>query len=215
MTIKKFWENPYQTEITTIVESVDGNIIRLNETIFYAFSGGQESDHGTIGGFEVIKAEKHNSDIFYTLPEHHELQKNDSVSVIIDWKRRYRLMKLHFAAEIVLELFNRSHPFIPKVGAHIAERKARIDFKCNKNLSKLISELENDAQSIIDKRLPIISEFSDRINERRYWKIEGFSSVPCGGTHVKNTAEIGNIKLKRVNPGKGLERIEIIIEDAL
>ena len=42
-------------------------------------------------------------------------------------------------------------------------------------------------------------------------RIEGFSRVSCGGTHVKSTAEVGHITLKRVNVGKGKERIEIYL----
>lgn len=41
------------------------------------------------------------------------------------------------------------------------------------------------------------------------WEIEGFSKVPCGGTHVKSTAEVGFVTLKRINIGGGKERIEI------
>jgi hypothetical protein len=55
------------------------------------------------------------------------------------------------------------------------------------------------------------SAFSDEANERRYWKIKEFSQVPCGGTHIKRTSEMGVIRLKRVNPGKGKERIEIFV----
>jgi len=46
-----------------------------------------------------------------------------------------------------------------------------------------------------------------------YWEIDGFSKVPCGGTHVKSTAEVGLVKLKRVNIGSGKERIEIKLVD--
>lgn len=46
MTRKLFWEHPYATSLDTVVDSVDGNVITLRETIFYALSGGQESDVG-------------------------------------------------------------------------------------------------------------------------------------------------------------------------
>ena len=52
---KLFWENPYATSLDTVVESVTGNSIFLKETIFYALSGGQESDTGTIGGYPVLE----------------------------------------------------------------------------------------------------------------------------------------------------------------
>ncbi len=48
-------------------------------------------------------------------------------------------------------------------------------------------------------------------NEMRYWEIEGFSRVSCGGTQVRSTGEIGSIRPKRNNIGKGKERIEIYL----
>ena len=213
MTIKVFWDNPYLTELTTTVKTVDGNRITVSETIFYAFSGGQESDAGTIGGYEVLKAEKDGTEIYYTLPDKHAIKSNDIVTINVNWNRRYSLMKLHFAAEIVLELIYQKFPEMPKVGAHIAEHKARIDFRWDKNIAPFLSDLQNAAQTIVDKNQPIISAFSDEKNERRYWKIKEFSSLPCGGTHIRNTSEVGVIRLKRVNPGKGLERIEIFVTE--
>lgn len=211
MTKKIFWQDPYLTELETTVQTVNGNQITVNETIFYAFSGGQESDYGTIGGNTVLEAKKSGKEIFYTLAENHDLKVDDVVKITIDWPRRYKLMRLHFAAEIVLELVCRRFPDVIKVGAHIAEDKSRIDFEWNQNISPFISDLQEEAQDIVNSSQEIISAFSDEINERRYWKIKEFSQVPCGGTHIKNTSEMGTIRLKRVNPGKGRERIEIYV----
>lgn len=213
MTTKVFWEDPYLTELDTTIKTVDGNQITLAETIFYAFSGGQESDTGTIGGYQVIKAQKEGMEIYYTLPDDHTLNENDTVKVLIDWDRRYKLMRLHFAAEIVLELVCLKFPSINKVGAHISQDKARIDFVWGTSFAPFLSEIQSSAQTIIDSNQAIISAFSDASTEKRYWKINEFSQVPCGGTHVKTTGEIGVIKLKRVNPGKNKERIEIFVEE--
>lgn len=209
MTKKIFWEDPYLTELETIVETVHGNQITLKETIFYAFSGGQESDSGTIANYPVLEAKKVGKQIYYTLQSEHQLKPGDSVLVKIDWARRYQLMRLHFAAEVVLELVYQRMPKIEKIGAHIAQDKARIDFKWENNISSLIEGLQVSVQDIIDADENIISAFSDESNERRYWKIHAFSQVPCGGTHIKRTGEIGKIHLKRRNRGKGIERIEI------
>lgn len=214
MTKKIFWQDPYLTSLETTVESVDENRITLKETIFYALSGGQESDSGSIGGYTIEKAEKVGKGIFYTLPENHKLKPGDAVAVTIDWDRRYKLMKLHFAAEIVLELIYQLFPGIVKIGAHIAADKARIDFEMEQSVAPHIISLQAKAQSIIESNQQIVSAFSDEENERRYWKIEEFSQVPCGGTHLKRTGEIGRIRLKRVNPGKGKERIEIYLEES-
>ena len=211
MTQKLFWHDPYLTELETTIETVNGNQVTVKETIFYAFSGGQESDHGTIAGSTVLGARKEGQAIVYTLAANHHLRVGDPVKISIDWARRYRLMRLHFAAEVVLELVCQRFPAIEKVGAHIAEDKARIDFAWTESLSMHISALQQAAQAIVDSKQAIISAFSDESKERRYWKINEFSQVPCGGTHLKNTSEIGVIRLKRVNPGKGKERIEIYV----
>lgn len=211
MTKKIFWQDPYLTRLNTVIESVHGNQITVAETIFYAFSGGQESDAGTIGGYHVLGAKKEDKQIVYTLPEHHQLKVGDTVSIQIDWDRRYRLMRLHFAAEVILELVCRHFPDVIKIGAHIAQDKARIDFAWEKNISPYLNQLQQEAQEIIDADQEIISAFSDEAAERRYWKIKEFSQVPCGGTHIKRTSEMGVIQLKRVNPGKGKERIEIYL----
>lgn len=213
MTIKKFWQNPYLTELDTTIKTINNNLVTLNETIFYAFSGGQESDYGIIGGYPVLEARKEGKEIYYTLDSSHNLTVGDNVKVIIDWKRRYRLMRLHFAAELVLEIMCHRFPDVIKVGAHIAQNKARIDFKWQQKISPFIAEIQNEVQNIINANQKIISAFSDELNERRYWKIKEFAQVPCGGTHIKRTGEVGIVKLKRENPGKGMERIEIYVNE--
>jgi Ser-tRNA(Ala) deacylase AlaX len=57
----------------------------------------------------------------------------------------------------------------------------------------------------------IVSAFSDEENEQRYWEIVGFARMPCGGTHLRRTGEVGELELKRKNIGKGKERIEIYL----
>ena len=109
----------------------------LDSTIFFAFAGGQESDTGTIAGLPVLEARKEGLEIFYVLPESHGLRSGDPVHIRIDWDRRYRLMRLHFAAELVLELVYRELPGVEKLGAHISEDKARIDFAWQENISTL------------------------------------------------------------------------------
>ena len=209
MTKKLFWEDPYLTTIETVVESVFDNSITLRETIFYVFSGGQESDTGTIGGYPVLEARKSGLDIQYILAGGHELKPGDRVRVKIDWDRRYRLMRLHFAAELILELVYRELGQVKKIGAHIAPDKARIDFHWPQNISSLFPRLTSQAQALVDQDMEIISAYSDESSQRRYWEVPGFARVSCGGTHLKRTGEVGNIMLKRKNIGKGKERIEV------
>ncbi len=211
MTKKIFWENPYLTELETHVATSCNNDVTLEKTIFYALSGGQESDAGTIADYRVLEARKDKHDIIYTLEGVNDLQPGNPVLVKIDWQRRYRLMRLHFAAEIVLELTYRHFGKIQKIGAHIAEDKARIDFEWHENFAKDLPTIKQQALALIESDREIVSAFSDEAMGKRYWEISGFARVPCGGTHLKKTSEVGEIELKRKNIGKGKERIEIYL----
>lgn len=209
---KVFWDDPYQTELLTRVTSVQGNELLFDETIAYCFSGGQESDKAFINGLPILNSRKEGNLIYYTLPDGHNLSAGDPVQMTIDWPRRYRLMRLHFAAELVLEIVTRKFR-LEKTGAHIAEQKARIDFVFNEHISHLFDEILKEYDAIIRADLPIQTGFTDVATQQRYWKIDGFAEVPCGGTHVRSTKEVGFITLKRARAGKGIERIEIYLRD--
>ena len=207
--MKIFWDDPYCTEMSAKITRVDHDSVCLDRTVFYAQAGGQASDAGTIGGYEVTLARKDGLEIYYTLAGQHALRTGDDVSVLIDWDRRYRLMRLHFAAEIVLELIYQHFERPTKIGANIHPDKARLDFAWEGNISDTFPVVERNAGRLIDADRSIKSEFSDKARELRYWEIEGFAKVACGGTHIRTTGEVGAIALKRKNIGKGKERIEI------
>jgi alanyl-tRNA synthetase len=211
VTRKVFWEDPYLTELDTTVSSVTGNRVTVEATIFFAFAGGQESDTGSIAGLTVLGAQKEGLEIFYSLPEGHGLRAGDPVQMRIDWERRYRLMRLHFAAELVLELVYRELDGPEKLGAHISADKARIDFEWPENISVVLPTVTAKAQALIEADQQIISAFEDLANERRYWEVSGFARVRCGGTHLCRTGEVGVLQLKRKNVGRGKERIEIYV----
>jgi len=205
---KVFWDNPYQYTLETTVASVSSNQVTFAETIAFSFSGGQESDKATVNGLPIIDSKMDNNLIIYTLPDDHGLATGDHVTMEIDWPRRHKLMRFHFAAELVLEIVTQNFGF-EKVGAHIAESKARIDFISDTNISGIFDAILEKYNVIINADLPIHTGFIDVATQRRFWKIDGFAEVPCGGTHVKSTKEVGFVTLKRSHPGKSIERIEI------
>jgi Ser-tRNA(Ala) deacylase AlaX len=211
---KLFWKEPYLEQIQALVTTVTGNVITLDRTIFFAFSGGQASDAGMIHGCKVLSAEKVEQEIFYTLEDGHGLRPMDCVQVMIDWNRRYKIMRLHFAAEIVLELVYQNYNHPPKIGANITEEKARIDFFWQGNIAEAFPLLEEKTQQLIAANLAIESGFSDEAQGLRYWQIPGFAKVPCGGTHLRATGEIGDLILKRGKRlGSNKERIEIYLKN--
>jgi Ser-tRNA(Ala) deacylase AlaX len=213
VTRRHFWTDPYATELDARVVAVDGADIELDRTIFFAFSGGQESDAGTIGGVPVVAARLDGQRIVYTMPESHGLVAGDTIRVRIDWERRYRLMRLHFAAELLLEVVCATLAGVEKIGAHIAAEKARIDFKWRESVAPLLPEIQQRVAQIVASDLPIRSAFSDERAGKRYWEVEGIARVPCGGTHLRRTGEVGALALKRRNVGRDKERVEIRLVD--
>lgn len=189
---KIFWDDSYKKTLDTRVIEVKGNEVLFADTIAFSFSGGQESDKAFINGLEVIGSRMEGDLIYYTLPEGHGLGPNENVEMTIDWPRRHNLMRLHFAAELILEIVTRKYGF-EKVGAHISESKSRIDFISDNNISSIFEEVLVEYNEIINSDKPIEKGFTDVETQRRYWKIDGFAQVPCGGTHVKSTAEVGYV----------------------
>ncbi len=193
---KVFWDNPYQQTLMTKVAEVSGHEVVFEETIAYSFTGGQESDKAFVNNIPILNSRMEGNLIYYTLPAGHGLSVGDAVTMTIDWPRRYRLMRLHFAAELVLEIVTQKF-HLDKVGAHIAEHKARIDFVFGQQISCLFDEILEAYNKIIAADRPIETGFSDIPNQRRYWRIEGFAEVPCGGTHVRSTKEVGYVTVPK------------------
>lgn len=208
MTTKKlFWEDPYMKECQAKVTSVDGKEVKLDPTIFYAFSGGQASDSGTIGEIPVEKAVA-NEDIFYVLEREPNFGEGDKVKVKIDWDRRYKIMKLHSAAHLIFFLFKEKTGKKKIIGSNVSERKSRLDYEYPERITPLLPEIEEKANEIISQGKEV-KTYPDEENPRKRWWESGEWKCPCGGTHVKNLKEIGKLKLKRKNIGAGKERIEI------
>ncbi len=215
MTTKLFWQDPYLTECSAAVTEISGNKVKLDRTIFFAFSGGQASDEGTIGGINVTEAVKQGDkeniiDIEYTLEKEPSFKVGDIVTIKINSERRQKLRNLHSAAHILYYL---SQEFIGKVkivGSNIAPEKARMDFLYEQPLNDIILKLEAKMNTFISEGHQIVMENDEEKPDLRWWTC-GEWRMPCGGTHVKLAGEIGPVTLKRVNIGKGKERIEIYL----
>jgi Ser-tRNA(Ala) deacylase AlaX len=210
-TDRLFWQDPYQKECEANVLKIDNNEVTLDRSIYYAFSGGQASDAGSIDGVPVIEARKANDEIIYKLESDPSFQEGDKVKVIIDWNQRYRLMKLHAASHIIYFLFNESTGIKKLIGSNVTKDKGRLDYEHSESIAPLLPEIQDKANELFsqDSEIKIYSDEADP--NKRWWECMDWK-VPCGGTHVKSTNEIGNVRLKRKNIGSGKERIEIYLE---
>lgn len=161
-----------------------------------------------------------------------ELRAGEKVKGVVDWGRRYTLMKNHTTAHLMAEALRRAIGTPLKIiGSAIAVDKARLDFAYEKSLGPLLPKIEKAANSIVkENRLVKVKmmkrkeaeEHVKRFHESletlppqvehvRIVEIKDLHACACGGTHVKNTGEIGAVKvLKRRSKGKGVERIEFV-----
>ena len=211
MTTKKlFWEDPYLKECKAKVTAIDGKNVTLDQTIIFAFSGGQATDKATINGINVVEALA-NDDIIHTLESEPNFKVGDEVTLKIDWENRYKIMKLHSAVHLVYFAFKEVCGEHEVIGSNVTSEKGRIDFAFDKNVSEFLPQIEQKVKEIISKDLEIKTYFDENEPGKRWWEIPGLYKMPCGGTHVKRTSEIGEIKLKRKNIGAGKERIEITL----
>lgn len=208
MVIKLFWKDPYMKECYAKVAAIEGNKVWLDKTVFFAFSGGQASDKGTINGINVLEAVKQDDEIYYVLEKEPDFKVGDNVKVEIDWNYRHKIMRLHSAAHIVYYFFIEKAGEQKVIGSNISIDKARLDFAYNESISLLLPEIQEKTMEVINKGIYIKTFEDEKDLSKRLWQC-GKWLMPCGGTHVKNTKEIGQIKLKRNNIGAGKERIEV------
>ncbi len=226
---KVFWDNPYQRTLrATVIQSI-GNELLFDKTIAYSFSGGQESDKATVNDIPILNSRMDDFDIRYTLPDNHGFSVGDSVLMKIDWTRRNKLMRYHFACESILVLVNRYFGKKPdgvelrpeeidvigplKKGAHMSADSARVDFEFPTNISEHLPAIQALYDKIIGGDMPIEKGYLNEAEQIRFWRIPGLAMVPCGGTHVQSTREVGKVTLKREKSSKGVERIRIKLVD--
>jgi Ser-tRNA(Ala) deacylase AlaX len=209
-TTRLFWEDPYKTECEAKVLKVNDKEVVLDQTVFYAFSGGQASDTGSIDGIPVIEARKAGDEIIYILEAPPSFKEGDKVNIKIDWETRYKLMKLHAASHIIYFLVQNKTGLKKIIGSNVTVDKGRLDYEYPESISTILPEVQETAneQFNLDSGIKMYADADDP--NKRWWECNDWK-VPCGGTHPKSTQEIGNIRLKRKNIGSGKERIEIYL----
>jgi len=234
MTEKIFWQDQYLKEFEGKVIEIRGKEVILDKTVFYARSGGQPGDNGEINGIKVIDTyydDKGN--IVHLLEKEPNFNVGDIVKGKIDWERRYKLMRLHTALHILSAVLNNLFGNIKITGSQIYEDKARIDFDLDKLDDESVKKIEEKANEIVNKDLPVYAKFINKeelekmpqlkrlMDEKRYEKYDvlrvvGIGDIDIqldGGTHVKFTKEIGRIKIiGKENKGKNNKRLIITIE---
>jgi misacylated tRNA(Ala) deacylase len=228
ITSEIFRDDPYKKECEAKILDFGDNWIILDQTVFYAEGGGQLGDTGLIkAGQQEIQIEntiKENNLIKHIFNSKFDFEIGDNVTCIIDWDRRYKLMKMHTSLHLLCSLVNAK-----VTGGSVGDGKGRLDFnldfKPNKdelkdNLNDLIQGNHDITISWIsaqelDKNPNLVKTMSvlpPRTNGSiRMVRIgDNIDYQPCGGTHVKNTSEIGLVEINKVeNKGKLNKRVAI------
>ena len=225
--------------LTDNITANDDAIIILNQTTFYAESGGQIGDTGTISFdnsvFEVTDTKKKlGLHLHYGKLKIGSLKVGDDVTLSIDTTRRNSLRAYHSATHLLHQsLRDNLGDHVSQKGSLVSYDRLRFDFSHHKQLSENeIKLIETDVEKIINSEYSVTTQsmnpedaikkgalalFGEKYgDEVRVLSIgpkneKAYSVELCGGTHVKNTSEIGKFKIvSSTSVAAGIRRIEAL-----
>lgn len=232
-----YLKDAYQTELETEViatgQDEEGHaLVYLDSTIFYPEGGGQPSDVGEIigerGQARMVHARYRQGIVAHQCEVEGDLVEGDAVRLVLDWAERHRNMRAHTAGHVLHDaLVSLPHPenLFPLKGNH---KKLYVDYsgdplppdlagaleaRCNEIIA---ADLETHIRNVNLEELRRICDFvppnlpADK-PLRVLW-IEGHAPMPCGGTHVHRTGEIGPMQIVGVNVKRGVNHIKYRIE---
>jgi len=201
-----FNDDHYLREFDARVLGATDEGVELDQTAFYAEAGGQAGDTGTLNGFRVVDTRYDGDTILHVMEQPTSLEPGDVVHGVLDWDRRYRIMKLHTASHIMEHYLWMHLGYAERTGSFVDDKKDRADYLYEERLDPVkLKKAEEDTNTFLSEGHPV----SITVDESgiRNW-VCGPVEMHCAGAHVRNTAEIGIVRLKRKNPGRGVERVE-------
>lgn len=229
-----FRDDAYLRNATARVLAVHERGIELDRTIFYPLGGGQPGDTGVLvraGGERIVitdtrKGGAPGSVLHVAAQDAPTPEAGESLALELDWTRRYSLMRLHTALHLLSCVVT-----APVTGGNIAADRARLDFDIDMTLldaeritretnALIASGVATETVWITDEQLDAQPELVKTMSVQpprgvgrvRLLRIPGIDLQPCGGTHVRNIAEIGGIRVTRIrNEGKHNKRVEIVL----
>ena len=220
--------NEFEAKIIKIIK--EDNHIELNQTAFYAKSGGQPGDKGEIeregSKIQVLETIKENNKIIHIVDDLKDLEEKSNIIGKINWDLRYKHMRMHTALHLLCSIVP-----LDVTGGQIGYDKSRLDFN---DPDKIINkeELEEKINLLVEGNHAVTTEVieSNILKEKpelvrtmsvkppqvdgkiRLVKISDVDLQPCGGTHVKSTIEIGKIQISKIeNKGKMNRRVNLLL----
>lgn len=209
-TKKLFHEDPYRTEFTAQVLSCvpagEAWDVILDQTCFYAEAGGQPSDTGRLGNRTVLVVrESDEGTIAHTV----DGPLDGEVAGQIDWERRLDHMEQHTAQHLLSGAFEQLFD-AETVSWHLGSDSTTVDFAMESLTPEQAEQIERECNRIIRAGLPVVTHLTDDqgvtsfplrkppavTGEIRVVEIQGYDWSACAGTHVRQTGELGLLKIK-------------------
>ncbi len=229
-------DDSYLREFEARVVGVDGDLVVLDRTAFYPRGGGLPSDTGVLRGdkgewrvVEVFK-ERGGDTVFHRAPGH-RLEEGDEVGGIIDWEKRYRVMRMHTGLHVLIAVLNKMAGVLV-TGNQVKPDRSRVDVNLEKPDRSLVEEAFKQANEILARGIDVKIYYLAReeameipgivklakalppqVSVLRIVEIPGIDIQADGGPHVSNTREVGRLVfLKLENKGRNNRRIHFTVE---
>ena len=231
MTEELFRDDSYLKSCTAKVLASGPDGVVLDRAVFYPTGGGQPGDSGTLAGaggtIVITEAVKGGDGILHKLEEGAAAPAvGDAVEVSLDWDRRYAHMRVHTALHLLCSVVDGG-----VTGGQIGAGKGRLDFNIpgERPEKEALTEALNAVIAgdhpvslswITDAELEANPDLVRTMSVKppmgsgkvRMVKIGDVDYQPCGGTHVRSTAEIGSIQIGKIeNKGKQNRRINLTL----
>jgi misacylated tRNA(Ala) deacylase len=232
VTRELFRDDSYLRSCDAVVTGVNGNVVCTDQTVFYPLGGGQPGDTGTLSweghSLKVVDTRYADGAIGHVLEDDADPPApGTAVRLEIDWERRYRHMRMHTAMHLLGSVLRYG-----VTGGNISETKSRLDFDMEDSVDKeavgdalarlvaedhavscrWISEEELDANPDLVRTMSVQPPRGK--GSIRLLEVEGIDLQPCGGTHVKSTAEVGAVRIGKVEKkGRQNRRVNIHLDD--
>jgi misacylated tRNA(Ala) deacylase len=234
MTTPLFLDDAYLQTCQATVTAINEQGIELDRTVFYPNGGGQPGDIGrltlangqSVSIIDTRKGELRGSIVHYILPGDPRPAMGETVTIQLDWERRYKLMRLHTALHVMSCVV-----IAPVTGGNMTADKARLDFDIDMSLliaadieagtNALIAKaVATETQWITDEEMAARPDLIKTMSVKpptgagkvRLLSIPGIDLQPCGGTHVANIGEIGAIRVTKIrSEGRQNKRVEIVL----
>jgi misacylated tRNA(Ala) deacylase len=227
-----YLRDAFVREFDATVIAVDGNCVALDATYFYPTGGGQPHDTGTLGSAHVSEVRKEGDAVWHTL-QGPIPSVGDVVHGVVDWDRRFNLMRTHTAMHILCGVIWNEWQ-VPVTGGNMEPLSARMDFEFDPLPEGFAQRVEDLVNETIARDFPIevsflpretavldadlirtkVSLIPETVKEIRVVDIVGLDKQADGGTHVRSTADVGRFRvIKLENKGKGNKRVRVEILD--